>query len=247
MRERPVVLITGCSAGGIGHALAREFASRGCAVFATARRAAAMAGLAEAGCALLELDVTDTASIFGAVESTMQAAGRIDILVNNAGLGGRGPVVDYDLAVARRVMDTNFFGTMAVTQAVVPHMLARRSGAVINIGSALGLITLPFTGVYSASKRAVRGLTDALRIELRGSGVAATYVAPGWVRSNISEAGAHGALNQIDAKGPWAPCAPHVTGDLFAARGRARGEPRGACARAGGGRAAAGRAAGVLD
>jgi short-subunit dehydrogenase len=148
-------------------------------------------------------------------------------------------------------------------------MIERRSGTVINIGSALGLVTLPFTGaragrgavaverpqpprrqrlgrrlpreraalrrpaclrprpagVYSGSKRAVRGLTDALRVELFNSGVDVVYCAPGWVRSNISSASARDNLNQIDPQGPWAPCSRVVTDDLFEAEGRAAVTP----------------------
>jgi NAD(P)-dependent dehydrogenase (short-subunit alcohol dehydrogenase family) len=100
----------------MGHAVAAEFARRGCNVFATARKPASMAGLSELGCTLLPLDVTDRASVFAAVETVLQAAGRIDVLVNNAGLGGRGPVCDYSIDDAKRVFDVNYFGTMAMCQ-----------------------------------------------------------------------------------------------------------------------------------
>jgi NADP-dependent 3-hydroxy acid dehydrogenase YdfG len=127
-----------------------------------------MTGLKEAGCTLLPLDVTDAASIKGAVAQVLKAAGRIDVLVNMAGLSGRGAAAEYDLAQARRQFEVNLFGLMAMNQAVLPSMLQQGRGTIINVGSALGLLPVPFASVYCASKAAVRAMTDCMRMELAG-------------------------------------------------------------------------------
>lgn len=210
-----VVLVTGCTAGGMGHAMSLEFARRGCHVFATARRLDAMAGLEAAGCTLLPLDVTDAASVQACVSAVMRTAGRIDVLINNAGLSGRGPVADYPLEEMRRQFEVNVFGALSLTQAVLPHMLAARSGTVINVGSALGLLSVPFAGAYCASKRALLCLSECMRRELRGSGIYVSYAAPGWVRTNIIGSMASSGANVVDPNGPWGPCARFVTGNLY--------------------------------
>lgn len=210
-----VVLVTGCTRGGIGYALCEEFVRRGCIVFATARKLEAMAGLAEMGCTCLPLDVTDAGSVAACASRVMKAAGRLDVLVNNAGLSGRGALVEYDLGEARRQFDVNVFGSMAMVQAFAPIMVAQRAGTIVNVGSALGLLTVPFASVYCASKKALQALTDALRMELAGSGVSVVYCAPGWVRSNIIDTMASTGLNCLNTRGPWAACAPFITGNLY--------------------------------
>jgi 1-acylglycerone phosphate reductase len=214
-RDKKVVLVTGCTKGGIGYALCAQFARLGCKVFATARKVDSMAGLQELGCTLLALDITDKQSVQTTVRQVLKAAGRIDVLVNNAGISGRGALAEYDMAEARKQFDVNVFGTMAMVQAVVPRMLAQKSGTIINVGSGLGLLTLPFASVYCASKKAMHAMTDALRMELAGSGIKVVYSAPGWVRSNIIDTMANTGLNCLNKKGPWAPCAPYITGNLY--------------------------------
>jgi 1-acylglycerone phosphate reductase len=110
-RQQQVVLVTGCSQGGIGYALCQAFAKRGCRVFASARKLEAMRGL-EQGFETLSLDVTDAASREAAVDAIISRAGRIDMLVNNAGIGLTGPIVETDLAVVKGLFETNFFGLL---------------------------------------------------------------------------------------------------------------------------------------
>lgn len=210
-----VVVITGCTKGGIGYALCAEFAKRGCTVFATARKIENMGGLKELGCHLLPLDITDAASVRAAIARVLETSGRIDILVNNAGLSGRGALAEYDIEEAKRQFNTNVFGTMAMVQAVVPSMIAQRSGTIINVGSALGLLTFPFASIYCASKKALQSMTDSLRMELSGSGVKVVYCAPGWVKTNIIDTMSATGLNCLNTKGPWSPCAPYITGNLY--------------------------------
>lgn len=186
-----VVLITGCSSG-IGRALAAEFSSRGQRVFATARRLESLAELAGPGLEKLALDVTDVASIASAVAAVIAQAGRVDILINNAGFNQVGPLAEVPLEGVRRLFDTNVTGLLAVTQAVFPHMVARKSGRIVNIGSVVGLLPTPFAGPYCATKAAVHMLSDVLRMELAPFGIAVCEVQPGGVRSSISDTASQG-------------------------------------------------------
>lgn len=184
-------------------------------MFATARKVESMGGLKELGCHLLPLDITDAVSVRTTVARVIEAAGRIDVLVNNAGLSGRGALAEYDIDEAKRQFNTNVFGTMAMVQAVVPAMITQRAGTIINIGSALGLLTFPFASVYCASKKALQAITDSLRMELAGSGIKVVYCAPGWVKTNIINTMNVSGSNCLNTKGPWAPCAPYITGNLY--------------------------------
>ncbi|ORZ02672.1 hypothetical protein BCR43DRAFT_465846 [Syncephalastrum racemosum] len=186
---QPIVLITGCTKGGIGYGLCKRFASQGCHVYASARRIEAMVGLEELGCTLLALDITNSASIQAAVEKVISESGCIDILVNNAGTPCFGALLDVDIQVARECVEVNVFGTLAVTRAVAKHMARRGSGKIINVGSCAGYATTPWTGVYSLSKTAVHSMTDALRLELAPLGIQVTLVVPGAIRSNIGDTG----------------------------------------------------------
>ncbi|GLC34651.1 hypothetical protein PLESTB_001238400 [Pleodorina starrii] len=180
-----VVLVTGCSDGGIGAELCKAFHAAGCTVYATARRVEAMAGLREAGIRTLSLDVTSDESVKAAVAAVLAEAGRIDILVNNAGIGLVAPLAEVDHKKAKEVFDANYWGTLRMVQAVAPHMAARRSGTIANIGSVVGYMCTPWGAIYSSSKAAVHNMTDALRLELQPFGVKVVLVAPGAVTSNI--------------------------------------------------------------
>src|SRR5262249_39954053 len=156
-----VVLITGCSTG-IGRALAVEFASRGHRTFATARNLPAVADLAAAGAEPLTLDVQDPASIRAAVETVIARAGRIDVIVNNAGINVYGPLVAIPLERIEKLFASNVTGLIAVIQAAFPHMAARRSGRIVNIGSVVGVLPTPWAAPYCASKAAVHMLSDVV-------------------------------------------------------------------------------------
>ncbi|CAN6478308.1 unnamed protein product [Victoria cruziana] len=183
-----VVLITGCSLGGIGHALAVAFASKGCRVVATSRSLSSMDGLdrTDAGVFLEELDVSLPESIDRAVDSVMSRYDRIDVLVNNAGVHSVGPLAELPLEALQSIFDTNVFGPMRVIQAVAPHMLKRRSGKIVNIGSIVALAPGPWAGAYSASKAALHALTDTLRMELKSFNIDVITVAPGGIKTNLA-------------------------------------------------------------
>ncbi|RKP11135.1 oxidoreductase [Thamnocephalis sphaerospora] len=181
-RSRPfVVLVTGCSQGGIGYELCCEFAKLGHIVYATARRLDAMRGLE--GIHTLQLDVTDTATIKAAVEVVLAAEEHIDILVNNAGTFCVMPMLEQDLDAARREYDTNVWGPLAVAQAVAPSMMKRRAGTIVNVGSVAGLNAFPWAGVYASSKAALHTWTTSMRAELRPYNVNTVLVG---VKSQIS-------------------------------------------------------------
>lgn len=185
---REVALVTGCSAGGIGHALAEELAERGFHVVATSRSTATMAGLAHrSNLELMALDVTSLDSIAKAVASTIAAHGRIDLLINNAGVPCIAPLAEIPLPLLDSTFRTNVYGPVALIQAVVPYMVRERRGKIVNVGSIGGFASGPWGGAYNASKAAMHALTDTLRVELKPFGVEVTLVVPGAVISNIGE------------------------------------------------------------
>jgi NAD(P)-dependent dehydrogenase (short-subunit alcohol dehydrogenase family) len=169
-------LITGCSTG-FGRTLARQLLDSGERVVATARNPATLADLVGPygdRSLALKLDVTRPDEIAAVVAAARERFGRIDVLVNNAGYGDMGTVEETSVEVARAMMETNFFGALAMIRAVVTEMRERGSGQIVNIGSVAGQIGFPALGYYSASKFALAGLTESLAAELRPLGVRVT-------------------------------------------------------------------------
>jgi len=169
------ILITGASSG-YGLETARHFLDKGWQVIATMRKPSNDALAARPNLRILPLDVTDAASI----ASLIAAAGPIDVLVNNAGIGVVGAFEATPMAHIRRVFETNTFGTMAMTQAVIPQMRARRSGVIVNVTSSVTLAAMPLAAAYTASKEAIEGFTGSLAHELAHFGIAAKLVEPGY-------------------------------------------------------------------
>ncbi len=168
------VLITGCSSG-FGFEIARHFLARDWQVIATMRAPREDILPPSARLRVLALDVTDPESILRAVE----AAGPIDVLVNNAGFGAAAPFECMSSATIRELFETNTFGTMALTQAVLPHFRQRKAGVVVNVTSSVTLKALPLVGVYRASKAAVNAFTESLAAEVEQFGVRVRLVLPG--------------------------------------------------------------------
>ncbi|KAF5763535.1 putative acylglycerone-phosphate reductase [Helianthus annuus] len=185
--HKQVVLITGCSSGGIGNALARAFAARDCLVVATARSVSSMADLVGAPDVyfLQELDVLSDESVREVVSNVIDKFGRIDVVVNNAGVQCIGPLAEMPLGSVEHTFNTNVYGPMRLIQAVVPHMASRKKGKIVNTGSVTVMGPGPWSGVYTASKGALHALTDTLRLELKPFGIDVINVVPGAVRSNI--------------------------------------------------------------
>jgi NADP-dependent 3-hydroxy acid dehydrogenase YdfG len=181
-RGTNVVLITGCSSG-IGRAAAIQLHEAGLRVFATARRTETLAELAERGLRTLALDVTDEASMTGAVATVAGEAGPVGVLINNAGYGLYGPVEQQPMEQVRRQFETNFFGLVRLTQLVLPGMRRSGGGRILNVSSMGGRATLPGGAFYHASKYAVESLSDALRMEIAQFGIDVVLIEPGPVRT----------------------------------------------------------------
>ncbi|KAJ6601032.1 NAD-P-binding protein [Mycena vulgaris] len=182
-----VVLITGCSVGGTGFAICREFSSRGYKVYATARDITKMADLKTvANVELMPLDVTDDLAALGVVETIIEQVGRIDILVNNAGMACFGPILEVPLEQIKAVYDTNVMSILRVSRAVLPHMARQRSGLIVNISSIVGETPTPWSGVYASSKAAVNSITEVLQMECRPFNVKAMLVCPGGIKPNVA-------------------------------------------------------------
>jgi NAD(P)-dependent dehydrogenase (short-subunit alcohol dehydrogenase family) len=201
-----VVVITGSSTG-IGLVAARHLASRGDRVYATARRPDRSPGLQEALAAepnlrTLPLDVTDDGSVASAIESILAREGHIDALVNNAGIGTFGTIELAPEAELRATFETNFWGVIRVTRAVLPSMRARRSGVIVNISSVAGRLAGPSMGVYPASKHALEATSEALAREVYSLGIRVAIVEPGFVVTPILDK----ALDSLDldATSPYA-------------------------------------------
>jgi len=178
------ILITGCSSG-IGLCLAEGLRQRGHRVFATARKPQDVNTLQAKGFEALLLDLSDSASIQAAVAEVLRRAGGLDALINNGAYGQAGAVEDLSRSVLRDQFETNLFGTMELTNQVIPAMRKRGHGRIIQISSILGLTALPYRGAYTASKFALEGITDTLRLELRGSGIHVSLVEPGPITSRF--------------------------------------------------------------
>lgn len=183
----PVVLISGCSSG-IGRALAERFHQEGCRVWATARNPERIRDLADQGMRTHALDVTSSDSIAACVAAVEAEHGAVDMLVNNAGIPVMGPTAEVALEDLRAIWETNLTGVVALTQAVIPQMVARGSGRIVNIGSVSGILTTPFAGPYCASKAALHHLNDALRMELAPFGLEVLLIQPGGIASGFGDA-----------------------------------------------------------
>lgn len=179
------ILITGCSSG-IGFSLAEGLAARGWQVFATARRAEDAAHLAAAGLGGLIMDLNDSNSINQAVaELLTRTNGELDALCNNAAYAQPGAVEDLSRETLRAQFETNLFGTHELTKLILPIMRRQGHGRIVYISSLLGYVALPYRGAYIASKYALEGLVDTLRLELHGTGIHLSLIEPGPIRSHL--------------------------------------------------------------
>jgi NAD(P)-dependent dehydrogenase (short-subunit alcohol dehydrogenase family) len=183
---RGTALVTGASSG-IGEAAALRLAQAGYTVYAAARRVERMARLTDAGIHVLKMDVTDDKSVVAGIEKIVSETGRIDVLVNNAGYGSYGAVEDVPLTEARRQFDVNVFGLARLTQLVTPHMRAAGSGRIINVSSIGGKFYEPFGAWYHATKFAVEGFSDCLRMELKPFGIKVVIIEPGPILTEWNE------------------------------------------------------------
>lgn len=204
------VWITGASSG-IGDALAYALNQQGARLVLSARRVEELERV-KAQCAnptshlVLPLDLAE----FDAKALTQQVLaqmGQIDILVNSGGISQRALAVEADVAIDRRIMEINYFGTIALTKAVLPSMIARKSGHIVTISSLSGKISTPRRSAYAASKHALHGFFDSLRSEVYADGITVTLICPGYVKTNLSlhalsaDGSAHGQMDPTQDKG----------------------------------------------
>jgi len=176
--ENKTALVTGASSG-IGEATAERLAMAGYKVYGTSRRPAKTSQL-------LSLDVTSDESVGAAVKEVVRREGRIDLLVNNAGFSvAPAGAEESSIEQARAIFDTNFFGIVRMTRAVVPHMRFQGSGRIINIGSVLGFLPAPYMALYSATKHAIEGYSESLDHELRTRGIRVTVVEPAYTKTQF--------------------------------------------------------------
>lgn len=194
MTEPKVVLITGASSG-IGKACAEHLVALGHKVYGTSRRN----GGGSTAFKMIPMDVTDDRSVAEGVAQVVRSEGRLDALVNNAGMGIAGAVEDTSIQEAQQQFDTNFFGMFRLTKAVLPGMRERRSGHIINMSSIGGLISIPFQSFYCASKFAIEGFTEALRMEVQGFGIRVALVEPGDHRTNFTQNRSRTKESQVNA------------------------------------------------
>lgn len=191
----PVILITGVSSG-IGRVTAELFAARRWRTFGTVRKP----GAAPAGVEPLTLDVRNDASVDAGVKTVMDAAGRIDALVNNAGVALHGAAEETSVDEAKALFETNFFGVVRMTRAVLPVMRNQHAGRIATIGSVAGFVPLPYDAAYVASKHALEGWVESLWYEVNGFGIYPILIEPGFIRTDLDRnvAVAHGKITAYD-------------------------------------------------
>jgi NAD(P)-dependent dehydrogenase (short-subunit alcohol dehydrogenase family) len=191
--QKQVVLVTGASSG-IGRCCAEFLAGRGYRVYGASRRPVSSATVES-----ISMDVSDDTSVRDATVRLMEREGRLDIVVNNAGIALAGAVEDTSIAEAREQFDVNFFGVLRVCRAALPMMREQRAGYIVNIGSIGGLVAIPFQGLYSASKFALEGLSEALRLEVRQFGIHVVLIEPGDHRTGLTDNRRRTAESQSNA------------------------------------------------
>ncbi len=206
-----VIWITGASSG-IGEALAYAFSAQGARLVLSARRQTRLEAV-RASCTnparhlIAPLDLAQSTTIPGIVETVLEQTGRIDILINNGGVSQRALASETPLDVDRRIMEVNYFGTVALTKAVLPSMLARQAGRIVVISSVVGKFGSPVRSAYAASKHALHGFFDSLRAEVYDDNLRVTIICPGFVTTDISvnaltkDGSAQGTMDNAQAAG----------------------------------------------
>jgi len=195
---KPVIWITGASSG-IGEASAKEFSKRGYSVIISARKEQEL-NRVKSECAdpsavrVLPLDLTEIQSFEAKVQQAIGLFGQVDLMLHNGGISQRSLIRETGLDVDRKLMEVNFFGTVALTKALLPHFISRKTGQFGVISSLVGIIGSPFRSSYAASKHALHGFFDTLRAEHYKDHIAVTMICPGFIRTNVS-------VNAITADG----------------------------------------------
>ena len=202
MKNQKVALVTGASSG-IGESAANLLHQNGFKVYGAARRLEKMKKLEEIGISTISLDITQEESVQNCVNTILEKEGSIDVLVNNAGYGSYGAVEDVPIEEARRQFDVNIFGLARLTQLVLPKMRENKFGKIVNISSVGGKIYTPFGAWYHATKHALEGWSDSLRLETKPFGIDVVVVEPGGIKSEWGQIAADN-LNKTSGEGAYA-------------------------------------------
>ncbi|MCW3083370.1 MAG: Short-chain dehydrogenase [Bacteroidetes bacterium] len=210
--KNKVVWITGATSG-IGEALASAFAKEGAKLVISARRTAELQRvknalkIADENVLILPLDLSDTSNVNALTQQVISTFGRIDILINNGGISQRSLTKETPLEIDRKIMEVNFFGTVALTKSVLPHLLKQKSGHIIAMSSIAGKFGFYFRSAYSASKHALHGFFESLRMEIYNDNVNVLIVCPGKIKTNISinavtgDGGKHNKMDESQEQG----------------------------------------------
>lgn len=209
--QKKVVWITGASSG-IGEALAYEFNKKGTLLILSARRKEELKRVQsecenwEESVKILPLDLEDAGSFQTKAEDAIKLFGSIDMLINNGGISQRAYAVDSNMETIRKVMEVNFFGTVALTKAVLPHMIEQKSGHIVVISSVMGKLGTKYRSAYAASKHALHGWFDCLRQEVFEYNIDVSLVCPGFVKTNVTvnaltaDGGKHNQMDEAQKK-----------------------------------------------
>ncbi|XP_077172479.1 dehydrogenase/reductase SDR family member 7B isoform X2 [Paroedura picta] len=233
-----VVVITGATSG-LGKECAKAFHAAGSKLVLCGRNGERLQGLLEELSAdgsqskklpkhhAVAFDLADTKAVVSAAEEILKRVGHVDILINNAGISYRGTIADTALEVDRRVMETNYFGPVALTKALLPSMIKRRQGHIVAISSVQGKIAIPFRSAYAASKHATQAFFDCLRAEVEQHGLDVTVVSPGYIQTNLSlnaiteDGSQYGVMDKTTSQGQGAP---EVAQEVLSAVGKRKKE-----------------------
>jgi short-subunit dehydrogenase len=186
MKNQKTVLVTGASSG-IGKSIAKQLLKENYQVFVAARRLDQMQDLVQMGATAIKMDITSETDIKSAMEQIKSSAEGVDILINNAGYAIYGAVEDTSIEDARRQFEVNIFGLAAVTQAVLPYMRGKKAGTIINMSSMGGKIYTPLGAWYHATKHALEGWSDCLRLELQPFGIDVVIIEPGGILTEFAD------------------------------------------------------------
>jgi NAD(P)-dependent dehydrogenase (short-subunit alcohol dehydrogenase family) len=220
---KKTALVTGASSG-MGKDIARRLMRDGFQVYAAARNVEKMDDLATLGARALRLDVSKEDEIKMAVASILAEAGGVDVLVNNAGFGLYGPVEDISLDEARYQFEVNLFGAARLTQLLLPSLRARRAGTIVNVTSMGGKIYTVLGAWYHATKHALEGWSDSLRLEVAQFGIRVVIIEPGVIETGFGDAASNNLLER-SARGPYAELAQRVANSIANAYGKGTGSP----------------------
>lgn len=219
--RKKTALVTGASSG-MGKEIARRLMADGFFVYAAARQVDKMADLAQQGARVLEMDVSDERLVKAAVDTILSEAGGVDVLVNNAGFGLYGPVEEVSIDEARYQFEVNVFGAARLTQLLLPAMRERRFGTIVNITSMGGKIYTLLGAWYHATKHALEGWSDSLRLELAPFGIRVVVVEPGLIETGFGDVVAKGLLAR-SGQGPYSHLTQAVAKSTQDAYGHGRG------------------------